>query len=648
MSLQVWLPLTSETIENKGTSNLDFSTSVAMDLVDDGKIGKCYYRNGSGVIRSELFNVSSTTQMSICIWTKMPVDYTTNGYIGGLTAGTSSNFMFYNVGATSIRLYIDGSYRISYTHGWAANEWHHLSATYDGAVANLYIDGALVGTATGSWTIPQEERIMLGGRSNNASGQLGVQRNNYYNDFRYYDNCLSAAEVKEISQGLVLHYKLDDDKENQWNYNATIPANNVYSNPTFESGSGWSHWGQSGSSHSSGQNSDKQYIFNKNYSYSHYISEDAGTEKYYYLYQTKDSPGGARSLQCILKEENSIPITSSIVQPTLNSRTGGAAAGIWTSIKYLGDGFYYCKYENVIQSQQTGTNALFGIRVYSGYKIYVSEMYLENSETCTSIFSNDIIQDSSGYEHNGQEINSPILTSNSIRYSFAKQFNGTDQYIRCFRGGMVRDSITVNIWGYQETWEASPGRMVSCTQTGGWNFEESNSQIVFACGIGESTNTYKNASWGNHSFSMLSSGWHMFTGTYDGYITKLYVDGELVASSSTNTEKIPLFYHTSNGVFIGAEAGTNQNTPTTPYFNGILSDFRIYATALTNDDILTLYHTAAKIDNLQNLHTFELIEDNSKISLTKNGQLKCDELEENISTKFYDTNIIETNTLIER
>jgi len=109
--------------------------------LEDGKIGKCYHRNDVGVIRSNKFNVNSTTEGSICLWLKMPADYAANGYIGGLSAGTDPNFMLYNYGASAIRIYIDGSYRLTYTHGLAAEEWHHIAATFNSAGTALYIDG---------------------------------------------------------------------------------------------------------------------------------------------------------------------------------------------------------------------------------------------------------------------------------------------------------------------------------------------------------------------------------------------------------------------------------------------------------------------------------------------------------------------------
>ena len=46
---------------------------------------------------------------------------------------------------------------------------------------------------------------------------------------------------------------------------------------------------------------------------------------------------------------------------------------------------------------------------------------------------------------------------------------------------------------------------------------------------------------------------------------------------------------------------------------------RIYATALSAEDILDLYHTPANIDNLQNMHTFEFRENSEKTSIYQNG-----------------------------
>jgi len=74
-----------------------------------------------------------------------------------------------------------------------------------------------------------------------------------------------------------------------------------------------------------------------------------------------------------------------------------------------------------------------------------------------------IIEDSSGYNHNGTASDSLLTSTNTPRYLASTHFNGSNTYIACGRSGMVRDAITVNIWGYQDTWSTTPGNMVSCT-----------------------------------------------------------------------------------------------------------------------------------------------------------------------------------------
>ena len=93
------------------------------------------------------------------------------------------------------------------------NEWHHLCFTYKNTESKLYIDGTLRYTGTNAGSYKTSHNLTLGARSNSANGagsSFYYPMEGYLNDFRLYDHCLSAKEVKEISQGLVLHYKLDD------------------------------------------------------------------------------------------------------------------------------------------------------------------------------------------------------------------------------------------------------------------------------------------------------------------------------------------------------------------------------------------------------------------------------------------------------
>ena len=214
--------------------------------------------------------------------------------------------------------------------------------------------------------------------------------------------------------------------------------------------------------------------------------------------------------------------------------------------------------------------------------------------------------------------------------------------INCGRGGMVTDSITVNMWIKSSAW-ANP---VSCTEGGGWNFEASGDYFrfpVYVSGVG-----YKYGQSSTTKVQICNNQWHMLTGIYDRINQKIqiYVDGQLDNDYATGTSN-NIGYHGSNCIWIGAEA-TGSNTTASNGMAGLFSDFRIYCTALTADDILQLYHTSAKIDNKKNLHTYELIENSSSIKINKCGQTLCNELQEGTAMKFYKTDsIIETHVLNE-
>jgi len=244
------------------------------------------------------------------------------------------------------------------------------------------------------------------------------------------------------------------------------------------------------------------------------------------------------------------------------------------------------------------------VRVFAYDNCYQAGITLTD---LTLLSTEDNIEyDVSGYYNNGIKYNITDYTPDTPRYSVATKFNGTNSYINVGRGGMVRDEITVNIWGYMDDWTKYNSRLISCTEGGGWNFEPaSGGKIHFALGTGNTSNTYKSPT--GYTLSELSSGWHMFTGTYDGFVTKQYVDGILNTSNNAYTIKTPIFYHASNPILIGTEASSTQN-PANYYFNGYISDVRIYATALSESDIQSLYNNSAFLDSSGNIYATEYTE----------------------------------------
>ena len=212
MALQVWLPLTKD-LRNQGLNNMTV-TSHNATLNTAGKLGSCYYFNGNQQWLQLSDNLGNfyNDNWSVACWLK-PTDSTRSVIISEYNTSGASNVGLELTTSRIVRLYWNGSPDINFTTAGALplNEWTHLTVTKAGRVVKVYFNGELKQTYTNSSdfstrTSAAQPRIGDDYRGNSANT---VSYQGYINDFRMYDHCLSPMEVKQLSQGLVLHYPLN-------------------------------------------------------------------------------------------------------------------------------------------------------------------------------------------------------------------------------------------------------------------------------------------------------------------------------------------------------------------------------------------------------------------------------------------------------
>lgn len=639
MALQIWLPLKGN-LNNQGLSDLEFS--IAADgpvAIENGKIGKAYSNNGSGALISNK-KIYLGRQHSMFCWMKLNAFNSSSNLTGlfgqhryQIKCGMGPTCKYES--ATTGRLSItwgDGSSRY-YTHQYGntilnANQWYHVGYTYDGNQIKLYVNGKL----DGEFNAPEAKIIedyfqifawSFGDTNITPDIYSGYKTNGILNDVRVYDHCCSEKEIKHIAQGLVAHYPLKDQYLEKTTNILKQPTN-----PTLKTTSpGWidenhigalnvsnwsdgynggvkntkyhAHWVEyddaivmkfpninktvTGSSKWLGiytMNTDYTEFLGPNTTYT--ISFDAKSEIEgldlrvgYYYRKTGDTSNAFHDGYCIAKATTSWQrysatfTTSSDLNPEILSS------------------FYAYGYNNDVQT--------IG---------YIKNIQVEIKDHATGFTktnrNEDICYDCSGYSNNGAIGGNLQIINNSPRGDYSAKFSGAE-YINLGRDPMITDAITVSLWCYLDDWSKfnNTMRIISCTESGGWNFENIGYFICYA------NSKYNNAIG---DFSKATPGWHLLTGTWDGKQAKVYLDGILQGASGTLASHYPITYNSTNSIFIGAEAAGSATTPGGPYFKGNISDVRIYATALSDEDILELYNAPIAIDNKQQIFSYEFKE----------------------------------------
>ena len=629
MSLRVWLPLLSDA-HNQGASDI---TPIVMGTgitYTAGKLGNAatFPNNCASCIHMPGLKLQV---LSWCCWFKCTGEGSATSQRmlseGRDTGSVGTNIWLSKAGTT---LYWS-AHKVTGSTTVALNTWYHVVLTCDGSKVHLYLDGKEIGTGTAysadSDYTQSNDSFVIGkmAYSYTAGG-------NYFpfcgqmNDVRIYDHCLSAAEVKEISQGLVLHYKLDGllggAKEN------LLPCGGTYTQATPLTRTSNKVDGNAWISNSAFEaKPSTTYTISVEcdgtLASAHAQSSDPDDKKWgFWLYicntdTTKNWSGGSYDTSVFLSNNNN------------NYRQIGSTH-VWTYT--LSSTQKYISLRTNIYSNGTDNVTIkwWNMKVEEGdkFSLWVPP---------TSMFRIDTtkVEDSSGYGHHGSTLNEVEIASDSARYESCTHLVAGNSMINCGRGGMVTDSITVNIWIKASGWN----NPVSCTEGGGWNFEANNGYFRFHVYIQSVGYKYMNTT--KHTTAQIANNqWHMLTGVYDRLNQKVhvYVDGEIDSTADTGSSN-PIAYHASNVVWIGGEA-TGSATTGSNGMAGYFSDFRIYATALSADDILELYHTSAKIDNLGSIHAFGTTESgNNKV--TKAGLLESANICEidGLSYLKYDPNV---------
>ena len=439
------------------------------------------------------------------------------------------------------------------------NLWHHYATVFTDNKCLLYIDGVYCGKAKiyrNPTTTNNFIRIFGGFQTGHAYDLSG-----YMNDFRVYDHSLSVKEVKEISKGLVVHYKMDSDSNH-----INLLTKDFEKRDSEQ-----------------GQTSSNEYM---NICNPLTIYETYGLVKYKVTFDIKSAVSHSFSLYGNPGKNLKYIFDATYIDVTTE----------WTTISYT-----------FTPRVSTPTGTWASISVYgtygSGAVVSVRRVSLE--------LVNDVIYDVSGYGNNGEITGSVSLAGGGPRYSKNTKIDGTNNYI--IPPAIIQSTTTefsIAAWvnvitlanGYGPLYSSrvdvsGKGVVLWLTNTG-FRFDDGSMWTV--------SYTWPKNTWVHICFTRSTSG------------KKIYVNGNLVASTNA--------VGNLSSINSTARIWQDQYSSNLYYIKGNVSDYRIYCTALSAEDIKELYDTGQVIDKGGNFYCYELNEESTQPELLKTGIVKANEL----------------------
>lgn len=596
--LCLWLPFTDGTTKNYGLTNMDvidYETSV----YNQGKLGKCRSFVGNGYLQlSNAFGIESGKDFSCCYWIKEVSNNTLSQFrvvyqCGNLIIGHYGNkFNIYS--ATGNALDLD--------YNCDTTEWIHCCMTYQGSdnTVTIYINGVKCSTSQPkNLTGLSNTTALIGKRSSGTYLFEG-----YLNDFRIYNTCLSPRQVKEISKGLVCHYPLGE-------IDGKIGGRNLLRQSSLIGEQLMCNSITTMNSVTLRQYEEEGY---------HIVTPSEGNQNNGIGFDYNDftslniKQGDTITFSCDIKGTSDSHKPNMIIRFQANSSSGvwwGNNAASSNPVYFVpsNDNWQRISVTYTIPSDEWTSKTMW-LAICGNYEsnLYVRNLKLEKSSTATpwtpapeddASFYDNVIYDTSGYCNNGSVSGDILWDTNTPRYKGAYDFNGTG-YIKNDNFGVYFKEFTISYWikvpesisSQHFAW----GTFNNFTGNGVGSWRDVNSTNRGYSTILRS-NTENNYGWFTRvPLLNYTNTWVFLSFIYTGTTLKTYANGKLygniVTYGSNGSVYMPVVY-LGNSLF--------NNSPSSETDECSMVDFRIYASALSDSDILELYQSSASVDNNGNL-----------------------------------------------
>ena len=529
----------------------------------DGKLGQAGSFNGSSssVNGMPIKGLKGDRQHSMSFWlyANSLSDYRQDP----ISLGNSADNQY-----SSVDLYNNGLQWYFYNNDIKANftvpiqQWFHVTLVYNGGGGTssnkgIYINGVKqTNISTSGWyygsliNLPEPANLYIG----RDGGRNTAYFNGLIDDVRIYDHALSEREVRDLSQGLVLHYTFDQFQE---------PTENVFTNPIFSGTTGWSSTQGSIIPIGDGVLSLRRSV--------------SGTGEFQ-LYQVIPFSVG---------QVTTISFKCKKVEGTgAGTNSFGFDIGVWgmtptwsmtrVSTEDIGNGWYKLTYVLPAATNSSG-GAVTGIHTMTNNLVdtyHIKEIQYERKSYATPFVNGTragIVRDQST-----QGNDAPLVLANTPKW---------------VEGGMVgKGCYELNQTKYITLPKSTLGSLTNCTFSFWRKRTSAGSWIVGNSGTPTGSSYFMATSGDTGAF------YHSGVGT-----PVIYRDGVL----STTPANDDLWHHYC---LVGANLSTWANLHINAYdmgttwlFRGQIDDVRIYTTALSAEEIRELYQQRASLDSGGNL-----------------------------------------------